>query len=124
MDPDELIRKNPIEGEKILEQEKPLYLIYNRCTRIQINLDSSDGKTQALEIMRPIIQKAPFLEKGWYINKLSTLLGNLIHKKFPCWHFPTQKPPQKYIPKNLKNSINSSQSQEIRKNLSDQTKDP
>ena len=66
-----LIRKDPIEWETSVEQAKPYISFIIDALESRFNLDSSDGKTQALEIMRPIIQKAPFLEQDGYINKLS-----------------------------------------------------
>ena len=114
MDPDELIRKNPIEWETSIEQAKPYISFIIDALESRFNLDSSDGKTQALEIMRPIIQKAPFLEQDGYINKLSTLLE--LNPQAIRAGISQSKTPKNTYRRTL-NSINSSQSQEISKKL-------
>ena len=114
MDPDELIRKDPIEWETSVEQAKPYISFIIDALESRFNLDSSDGKTQALEIMRPIIQKAPFLEQDGYINKLSTLL-ELNPQAIRAGISQSKTPKNTY--RRTINSINSSQSQEISKKL-------
>ena len=114
MDPDELIRKDPIEWETSGEQATPYISFIIDALESRFNLDSSDGKTQALEIMRPIIQKAPFLEQDVYINKLSTLL-ELNPQAIRAGISQSKTPKNTY--RRTINSINSSQSQEISKKL-------
>ena len=114
MDPDELIRKDPIEWDTSVEQAKPYISFIIDALESRFNLDSSDGKTQALEIMRPIIQKAPFLEQDGYINKLSTLL-ELNPQAIRAGISQSKTPKNTY--RRTINSINSSQSQEISKKL-------
>ena len=74
LDPDELIRKNAPDWEVAVETAKPYVEFIIDALKSRLDLTSGDGKTQALDIMRPIIQRAPFLDQDNYINKLSNLL--------------------------------------------------
>ena len=114
MDPDELIRNNPVDWETTVEQAKPYIAFIIDALKSRFDLNSSDGKTQALEVMRPIIQKAPFLEQDSYINKLSTLL-ELNPQAIRTGISQSRTSQNRY--RRSRNSVNSSQTQEISQKL-------
>ena len=114
MDPDELIRNNPVDWETTVEQAKPYIAFIIDALKSRFDLNSSDGKTQALEVMRPIIQKAPFLEQDSYVNKLSTLLE--VNPQAIRTGISQSRTSQNRYRRSI-NSVNSSQTQEISKKL-------
>jgi len=114
MDPDELIRNNPVDWETTVEQAKPYIAFIIDALKSRFDLNSSDGKTQALEVMRPIIQKAPFLEQDSYVNKLSTLL-EVNPQAIRTGISQSRTSQNRY--RRSRNSVNSSQTQEISQKL-------
>lgn len=116
MDPDELIRKNPVDWETAIENAKPYISFIIEALKSRFDLESSDGKTQALEVMRPIIQRAPFLDQDSYINKLSTLLK--VNPQAIRTGISQPRTSQNRY-RRTPNSMNASQVQKISKRLID-----
>ena len=73
-DPDALIRHNPKEWERLTQEAVPLldYLIPVVSSRF--DLSTGHGKSQAAEVLLPVIQAADFFDQDHYLGKLAQAL--------------------------------------------------
>lgn len=75
-DPDDVIKGDPGQWEKLLEQALPVVDYALRTATADLDLSRSDGKAQAMERLRPLLEavKDP-IRRADYVQRLARVLG-------------------------------------------------
>ena len=73
-DPDDVIRQDSKEWERLIQEAVPLidYLIPAMASRFDLN--TGQGKAQAVQVLKPVILAADFLEQEHYLRKAAETL--------------------------------------------------
>ena len=74
-DPDGLIREDAQEWERLLREAKPLLDYYIEMVASRFDLETGEGKAQAVEVLAPMVVSADFVEQEPYMRQVAKALG-------------------------------------------------
>ena len=75
MDPDDLIRQDPSQWEKLVREALPVVEFYLQYIQETLDLSTAEGKAEAIRIMKPLLREvASAVMRDHYIQQLARLL--------------------------------------------------